>query len=97
MEPSAAAELIDYLKRQRERTGADLPHRHHLLVEHAGGGQDGSQDGGRRVILHTLWGGMVNGPLSLLLSAAWEEKYRPEVKKVSRSPSRPGTGPLRWA
>ena len=30
----ATDELIGYLDRQREHTGAPLPHRHHVLVEH---------------------------------------------------------------
>ena len=34
-----------------------------------------------RIILHTLWGGRVNRPYSLALSAGWEEKfgYRPQM------------------
>jgi ATP-dependent Lhr-like helicase len=34
LEPPAALELVRFLARQREATGTDLPHRHHLLVEH---------------------------------------------------------------
>ena len=83
LEPGAAKALASFLARQKEATGADLPHRHHLLVEHArdlapGGG--GETAAGYRIALHTLWGGRVNRPFSLALSAAWEERFgrRPE-------------------
>ncbi len=34
LDETAADELIGHLKRQREATGTDLPHRRHLLIEH---------------------------------------------------------------
>ena len=49
-EPCAGAELLDYLQRQREATGCDLPHGGHLLVEHVRsgpGGYDGPDRSGR--------------------------------------------------
>ena len=73
LEPGAADSLISFLKRQREATGADLPHRHHVLVEHVKdklGGPEGST-----VVVHTLWGGAVNKPYSLALRAAWQERF----------------------
>ena len=73
MDETAAGSLLDFLGRQREATGAPLPHRHHLLVEHvasAPGGYMGSQ-----VVLHTFWGGRVNQPFALALDAAWEERF----------------------
>ena len=73
MDDTAAGQLLDFLRRQREVTGAPLPHRHHLLVEHvasAPGGHMGSQ-----VVLHTFWGGRVNQPYSLALDAAWDERF----------------------
>ena len=73
MDETAAGQLLDFLGRQREATGAPLPHRHHLLVEHvasAPGGYMGSQ-----VVLHTFWGGCVNQPFSMALDAAWEERF----------------------
>ena len=73
MDETAAGQLLDFLRRQREVTGAPLPHRHHLLVEHvasAPGGYMGSQ-----VVLHTFWGGRVNQPFSMALDAAWEERF----------------------
>ncbi|MBE3132601.1 MAG: ATP-dependent helicase, partial [Acidobacteria bacterium] len=74
LERGAALALSSFLVRQKEATRADLPHRHHLLVEHA------RDTAGYRIALHTLWGGRVNRPFSLALSAAWEERFgrRPE-------------------
>ncbi len=39
--------MIGFLARQREATGADLPHRHHLLVEHTRD-PDGKAEGRER-------------------------------------------------
>ena len=61
------------MKRQQEATRSELPHRHHLLIEHYHDPLNTSDD--RQVILHTLWGGKVNRPFCLSLQAAWEEKY----------------------
>ncbi|MDY7095124.1 MAG: DEAD/DEAH box helicase [Acidobacteriota bacterium] len=73
LSPAAADSLLDLLRRQRQATGADLPHRHHLLVEHfrdpTGGGER------RQVLLHTFWGGRVNRPLAIALAAAWHEAH----------------------
>ncbi|MGA2639596.1 MAG: DEAD/DEAH box helicase [Spirochaetia bacterium] len=77
--PAAARAMIGFLARQREVTGTDLPHRHHLLVEHT---RDPHGTGeGASVVLHTLWGGRVNRPFGLALSGAWEERFglRPEM------------------
>ena len=75
----AAEELIAFLKKQREVTGLDLPHRHHLVVEHLASGPGGVP--GNQVVLHTYWGGRVNRPFALALEAAWEQTYgqRPEI------------------
>lgn len=70
----AADELISYLQRQRDATGADLPHRHNLLIEHFADPLNTS--GAKQVILHTLWGGKVNRPFGLALQAAWAEKFK---------------------
>ncbi|OHD68640.1 MAG: hypothetical protein A2177_15255 [Spirochaetes bacterium RBG_13_68_11] len=80
LEPGAADALVDYLSRQREASGRDLPHRHHVLVEHVhdsqgrgaalGGGPEGCT-----VVVHTLWGGAINKPLGLALRAAWQERF----------------------
>ena len=79
---SAAAELIDYLERQREHTGAALPHRRHVVVEHINTGPGGYQGPDEeQLVLHTLWGGRVNRPFALALAAAWQREYgyAPEV------------------
>ena len=73
LEGTAADELIGHLKRQREATGTDLPHRRHLLIEHFDDPLNASDR--KQVVLHTFWGGRVNRPFSLALQAAWEEKY----------------------
>ena len=73
----AADELIGFLGRQRETTGADLPHAHHLLVEHVMSGPGGytGPDRDRQIILHTVWGGRVNRPIALALEAAWRQRF----------------------
>jgi ATP-dependent Lhr-like helicase len=73
LQEGAAEALTSFLRLQRGVTGADLPHRHHLLVEHVGGKL--AQAGLQRAVLHTLWGGPVNLPFSLALAAAWELKH----------------------
>ncbi len=73
LDEAAADELIGHLKRQREATGADLPHRRHLLIEHFDDPLNTAER--KQVVLHTLWGGRINRPFGLALQAAWEEKY----------------------
>jgi ATP-dependent Lhr-like helicase len=73
LEPGAAEALVEYLRRQREATGRDLPHRHHVLVEHVRDRLGGPE--GCTVVVHTLWGGAVNKPLGLALRAAWQERF----------------------
>jgi ATP-dependent helicase Lhr and Lhr-like helicase len=73
LDEGAARELIDFLKRQRDVTGADLPHRHHILVEVVASGPGGVP--GNQIVLHTFWGGRVNKPLALALDAAFEERF----------------------
>ena len=73
MDDTAAGQLLDFLGRQREATGAPLPHRHHLLVEQVASAPEGYM--GSQVVLHTFWGGCVNQPFSLALDAAWEERF----------------------
>lgn len=73
MEESAAEELIRFLVRQKESTKSDLPHRYHLLIEHF---DDPMNQGDRKqVILHSIWGGRINRPFAMALSAAWENQY----------------------
>lgn len=69
----AAEALLDFLQAQREATGEELPHRHHLLIEHVSSGPGGVP--GNQVVVHTCWGRRVNRPFSLALGAAWEERF----------------------
>ncbi len=71
MEPGAAAELIRFLKEQKEATGCPLPHRHHLVVEFIAAGPGGTP----QAVLHTMWGGRVNRPLAMVLEAAWQARF----------------------
>jgi ATP-dependent Lhr-like helicase len=66
-------QLLDFLKRQKERTGQSLPHRHHILVEHVKSGP-GTQEG-NQIVIHTGWGGKVNRPYAMALDAAWEKRF----------------------
>jgi len=72
MDRTAADYLHSYLRLQRQSSGADLPHRHHLLIEHYDDPLNRSD--AKQVILHTLWGGRLNHPFSLAMSAAWQER-----------------------
>ena len=74
---NAATELTDYLLAQREFTGADLPNRNHLLLEHIKTGPGGYQgpDHEQQLVFHTLWGGTLNQPFALALSAAYEQYF----------------------
>ncbi|MCP4346922.1 MAG: ATP-dependent helicase, partial [Desulfobacterales bacterium] len=74
MEPCAAEELTAFLLRQKDMTGADLPHRRHLLIEHFDDLFNKADS--KQVILHTLWGGRINRPFAMALAAAWEEQYK---------------------
>ncbi len=73
MSPEAAGALAAFLLHQAEATGCSLPHRHHLVIEEIRGipGREGLS----QVILHTLWGGMVNRPYAMALAAVWSERY----------------------
>ncbi len=78
LDETAANRLLTFLKHQREITGCDLPHRHHLLLELINSGPSGVP--GNQLMLHTFWGGRINRPFAMALDAAWEAKYgyRPE-------------------
>ena len=73
MEPAAATELLRFLNLQREVTEVDLPHRHHLVIEHFNDPLNRSD--GKQVMLHTLWGGRINRPFALAIAAAWEQAH----------------------
>jgi ATP-dependent Lhr-like helicase len=73
MDRTAAAQLVNFLKSQKESTGCELPHRHHILAEFVSSGPGGVP--GNQLILHTMWGGRVNRPFAMALDAAWEERF----------------------
>ena len=89
--------MIGFLARQREATGADLPHRHHLLVEHTRDPDGKGTKGASRSSCTRSGAGRVNRPFGLALSAAWEERYgyRPEMYPDQRChPPVPAGGAL---
>jgi ATP-dependent Lhr-like helicase len=71
----AARELVDLLVRQREHTGAALPHRHHLLIEDIAAAPGGYRGPvlDRHLVLHTFWGARVNRPLAIALRSVLTE------------------------
>jgi len=73
MDSASARSLVGFLIRQRELSGCDLPHRHHLLVETVNSGPGGVP--GHQIILHTFWGGRVNRPYAMALEAAWQNTF----------------------
>jgi ATP-dependent Lhr-like helicase len=76
LEPEGAAILVGYLRRQREATGAPLPHRHHLLIEDAGESEGGEEPGdARQFILHAVWGGRLLRPWAYALAEAYEQRH----------------------
>jgi ATP-dependent helicase Lhr and Lhr-like helicase len=83
LDDSAVIELIGFLERQKEATKTDLPHRHHLLIEHFHDPLNTAE--GRQVILHTIWGGKINRPFSLALQAAWLEKYHTHLEVIQNN------------
>lgn len=83
MEASAARELTDFLALQRIATGAPLPHRRHLLIEHIDEPLNIQER--KQVLLHTMWGGRVNQPLAHALAAAWEERYGHRIEVMANN------------
>jgi ATP-dependent helicase Lhr and Lhr-like helicase len=81
LDETAAKTLTDFLKRQKEKSGTDLPHRHHLLIEHIQSGPKSAP--GNQVVLHTLWGGRVNRPFGMALSAAWQKRFGQRLQVFS--------------
>ena len=80
---SAVAALLGFLKRQRAAVQGDLPHRHHLVLERF---LDPDQKEAKiHLVLHTLWGGCINRPLSFVLAQAWEDAYGGQVDVFSNN------------
>jgi ATP-dependent helicase Lhr and Lhr-like helicase len=73
MDGVSAGILSEYLEYERLAINADLPHRHHLVIENYN--DPDNRSGNKQVILHTFWGGRVNKPFVIALSAFWEERY----------------------
>ena len=80
-EEGAAEKLVEFLKTQKEDTGSDLPHRHHLVVEFVSSAPGGAP--GNQIVIHTLWGGRVNRPFAMALHAAWEERFGHSLEAYS--------------
>ncbi len=83
MEPAAAQELVGFLARQRTGTGAALPHRRHLLIEHFDDPLNTSAR--KQVLLHTMWGGRINQPLAHALAHAWEERFGHQLEVTANN------------
>ncbi|MBN2326531.1 MAG: DEAD/DEAH box helicase [Candidatus Omnitrophica bacterium] len=83
MNGGAADALIDFLMRQKKATCCGLPHRRRLVIEYTQipGGKNDRMQG----ILHTVWGGRVNQPLSLILAAAYERRSGSHVDIVANN------------
>ncbi|MBB6479837.1 DEAD/DEAH box helicase [Spirochaeta isovalerica] len=73
MSPEAAESMLFFLERQKDVTGASLPGRNNLVIEHFNDPLNRTDC--HQVILHTLWGGTLNYPYSEALSQAWEDKH----------------------
>jgi ATP-dependent Lhr-like helicase len=73
MSRESALVLTEFLRRQKEAAAGKLPHRHRIVIEHYHGGS--GRTVGRQSILHTFWGGRLNRPFAMALSAAWEKKH----------------------
>jgi len=69
----AATQLAEYLYRQKQHCNADLPHRHHLLIEQVNAAPGGAA--GHQIVIHSIWGARVNRPWALAMEAAWEQKF----------------------
>ncbi|MDR0627936.1 MAG: hypothetical protein LBG11_11910, partial [Bifidobacteriaceae bacterium] len=65
----AAQNLVDYLNDQREATGA-LPDDRTIVVE-----RFPDELGDTRVMIHSVWGGRVNGAWATVLAARLRERY----------------------
>ena len=78
LENIVADEIVSYLKRQKEHCQADLPHRHHLLVEKIASRP--GKTSGHQIVLHTGWGAMVNRPFAMALEAAWQQEFGEQLE-----------------
>jgi ATP-dependent helicase Lhr and Lhr-like helicase len=73
MTRGSAEALVEFLASQKQASSGMLPHRHRILIEHF---KEGGGAGVRtHTVLHTFWGGRLNRPFSMALTAAWENKF----------------------
>ncbi|MFW5716124.1 MAG: DEAD/DEAH box helicase [Spirochaetota bacterium] len=74
--PRLRERIEEVVRAQREATGTDLPHRHHIVVENvANAPASRSDEQTMQVIVHTGWGGKLNQPLAITLAALWERDH----------------------
>lgn len=81
----AAEALIGFLVRQRDTSRADLPHRHHVLIEYFS--DQSEQEECVRAVIHTLWGGRVNRPFAYVLAQAWENRTGQRIEVFANNDS----------
>lgn len=79
MSADAAESLTEFLIRQQAACNGMLPHRGRILIEHirAGAGP------GTQSVIHTFWGGRLNRPWAMALSAAWEKWHATPLEVYS--------------
>ncbi|MBN2041628.1 MAG: DEAD/DEAH box helicase [Spirochaetes bacterium] len=80
MDDIAAESLIDFLVRQKAATNSSLPNRHNLLIEHFD--DPFNQTNKKQVILHTFWGGKINHPYAIAISAVWQETFNYKLEVI---------------
>ncbi|MFW5715306.1 MAG: DEAD/DEAH box helicase [bacterium] len=73
LDTQAAERLFRFLQLQKQNSGAPLPGRYRLIIEHIA--EPFGPEGVHRVVIHSLWGGAVNRPFALLLEAFWQKHY----------------------
>jgi ATP-dependent Lhr-like helicase len=75
LDAGARTRLAEYLIRQRQHTGAALPHAHHLLVECVRSGPGGRGPEAGQLVLHSFAGGRINRPWALILEERWRRRF----------------------
>ena len=73
MDRVSATRLIEYCASEKQSLQSALPHRHHVVMENIRNATD--KNDSRQIVLHTFWGGKVNKPFSIALSAYWEDEF----------------------
>ena len=73
LDEASAEALVHFLVRQRAETGTGLPHRHRILLERVRASREATTE--ETLVLHTFWGGRVNRPFAIALTAGWEEQF----------------------